>query len=300
MITRRLVSLLLVAPLVLGACSGGKDTDGEASPTTTLRAKQWTDLATDAFGPMTSTSVELPAHGEAWLAGDLSTEEYRRKLRFALVDASETKDLVLALPPHDGKERYEASVDLYLRHVSVHIAAVNMEPGRERDQAVLLARRLRELSDRVFDRGESKVDSTAAGDTSDAASDAPDDVPDWVAEGLAVGPPLDDAPPPAANTPPPRDVTRTTQPAADWEAAVKAAGAPDRLDDVGDLAAQARAYVKAAEVLRDEPVPAGEDGRERSVILRLGYLIKADAARAAQLGLVPIAHDLARIDLDPS
>ena len=265
-----------------------------------MKAKgTWVEQADAAFKPLTSTSLELPAQGRAWLAGDLSTDEYRRKLRFALVDASATMERVAALPPHAGKDLYVASIELYTRHVSVHIESATMDPGPERDQMILLARRLRELSDRVFDRGHVLVDPTFGEDQPDAEINLPEEVPDWVAEGLAAGPPLDAKPPPAASTPPLRETTRPTQPVDDWDAAVKAAGAPEKINESGDLAAQARAYVAAAEALRHEPDPAGDDGRERSAVLRLGYLIKADSIRAAQLGLPDIAHSLARIDLAP-
>ena len=61
--------------------------------------------------------------------------------------------------------------------------------------------------------------------------------------------------------------------------------------------AQARAFVDAADALGDEPDPDVPDGRERSARLRLSWLIKADAARAAQAGLRDVADALDQIAL---
>ncbi|MEA3018699.1 MAG: hypothetical protein QOI47_223 [Actinomycetota bacterium] len=249
-----------------------------------------------AFKPLTSSALALPAQARQWLAGDLSDDEYRAKLDQALKDTTRTRDLVRALPAVPGKGLYLASAELYVLHVRVHQASMG-EKGSRRDQAALLARRLRELADRIFDRGHALVDPTFLQNQPDVVVHLPEEVPDWVAEGMAAGPPLDAQPPPPASTPPLREATRPTEPEATWLAAVARAGAPDHVDLGGDLAAEARSFIFAAESLRHEPDPVG--GRERSAILRLGYLVQADAARAAQLNLTEIARTLAALRLNP-
>jgi hypothetical protein len=218
----------------------------------------------------------------------------------ALEDARATKDLVAELPDADAKPLYRASAELYVQHVHVLDAAIDIEPDDLRDQTVLLARRLRELGDRVFDRGHALVDPEFGSDRPDVTVNLPEEVPDWEAEGLAAGPPLDEEPGPRASTPPLRADERPTQDADGWREAVEDAGAPNDIDvDASDdaLAKAASRYIAAAEQLRDEPDPDVPRGREVSALLRLGYLIKADAARAAQIGLDNVAMSLDGIDL---
>jgi hypothetical protein len=174
-----------------------------------------------------------------------------------------------------------------------------------RTQLDLLARRVRLLGDRIFDRGQALIDPHLHDPSTPSAVDIrkPEEVPDWVAEGLAAGPPLDAAPPPKSSQPQLRQATRPQQPRADWLKAVAAAAAPSA-DDVraaiaaGDparLADLATRLVAATEKLRNVPDPKGD--REESARLRLSLLVEADAARAAQLAAVidaPALSDIAR------
>ena len=255
------------------------------------------EAAFGAYAPLADTAQDLPEDTRRWLAGELPVQEYRRTVELAIQGAEEAHRNVELLPEHDAQPLYLASTELYVQYERVLLAAIDLEPGARRDQVVLLAHRLRELGDRVFDRGHRFVDPDFGADQPDADINLPAEVPDWEAEGMAPGPPFDDEPGPAASSPPLREETRPTQPEDDWLDAVDAAGAPDELDLDGDLAAQARAYVAAAEELGDEPDPDVRDGRERSALLRLGWLIKADAARAAQAGLRDIAEALDQIAL---
>lgn len=263
--------------------------------TTTSAPPTFEARAGDAFAPLGRSFLALPEKARRWLAGELTDEDYGQELRLARQDAAQALADVSALPAHPARAFYLATATLYLVHVDTHAASIRHE---HREQVALLARRLRELADRIFDRGHVLVDPDAFEGGDDVTINLPEEVPDWVAEGLAPGPPLEPSPPPPpADTPPLRQATRPVQPEADWLAAVAAAGAPDELDLGGDVAAQARAYVAAAEALRDEPDPDVDGGRERSAILRLGWLVKADAARAQQLGLDGIAQIIADIEL---
>lgn len=275
------------------ACSG----DDDATPATTVPEPTWVERAADAFEPLASSAFELPDKVRRWLAGEVTDADHRATLDVALDDATETRDRVRALPDAPAKDLYLASAELHVQHVRIHLETIAMEPGPQRDQVVLLARRVRQLGDRVFDRGLALVDPTFGADEPDVQINLPEEVPDWEAEGMAVGPPLDAEPGPPADAPQLRAETRPVQPQDDWLAAVASSGAPATLDLDGDLAAQARAYVDAAEVLRYEPDPDVEGGRERSAVLRLGWLVKADAVRAAQAGLDEIAEELDQIAL---
>lgn len=244
-----------------------------------------------------SSAHEVPGAVRGWLDGALSDAALLEKLDATLADAVQTETRVRALPDAPAKSLYVSSAELHVQHVRILLRAVDVDPGDERAQVALLGLRVRQLGDRVFDRGLALVDPSFGVDEPDVQINLPEEVPDWEAEGLAPGPPFDDEPGPPSSSPPLRADDRPTQPEADWLAAVDAAGAPERIDFDGDLAAQARAYVDAAEALRDVPDPDVDGGRERSAILRLSWLIKADAARAAQAGLVDIAHDLDAIAL---
>jgi hypothetical protein len=286
---------VLVVMLVRGATSG--EHDASSVTTTVPAASTWAEQAAAAFKPLTRSSQALPATARDWLSGALGDDEFSTKLSVARTDAEQTVRMVAALPANEAKALYLASAQLYLEHVRIHQASLGVAEGPMREQVALLARRVRELSDRVFDRGHAMVDPAFGADQPDVEVNLPEEVPDWEAEGMAAGPPFDDEPGPPATVPPLRAETRPIEPEADWLAAVDAAGAPDALDLEGDVAAQARAYVDAAETLRDEPDPDVDGGRERSAVLRLGYLVKADAARAAQAGLDDIAQELDAIRL---
>lgn len=282
---------MLVA--VLAACSGDDDAAAPlAATSTTETERDWTELAGEAFEPLVSSSHEVPRAVRAWLDGELSDGALREKLDATLAGAAQTESRVKALPDAPAKSLYVASAELHLQHVRILVRAIGIAPGDGRQQVVLLGLRVRQLGDRVFDRGRALLDPSFGADAPDVQLNLPEEVPDWEAEGLAAGPPFDDAPGPSSSSPSLRADDRPTQPEADWLAAVEMAGAPDRIDFDGDLAAQARAYVDAAEALRDEPDPDVDGGRELSAVLRLSWLIKADAARAAQAGFPDIAHDL--------
>lgn len=232
-----------------------------------------------------------------WLDGQLTDAALREKLDPALADAAETESRVRALPEVPTKSFYLASAELHVQQVRILLRGIDTAPGEAREQVVLLGLRVRKLGDRVFDRGHALLDPSFGADAPDVQINLPEEVPDWETEGLAPGPPFEVEPGPPASSPALRADTRPTQPEADWRIAVEAAGAPDRIDFNGDLAAQARAYVAAAEALRNEPDPDTPGGRERSAVLRLSWLVKADAARAAQAGFSDTARNLDAIEI---
>ena len=277
---------------MLAACSGGRDDAAPRTTTSTENDREWAELAGEAFEPLVSSAYDVPGAVRDWLEGELTDDGLQEKLNPVLADATTTKSRVRALPDAPAKSLYFASATLHVLHVRIHLRGIDVEEGARREQVALLGLRVRQLGDRVFDRGLALVDPSFGVDEPDVQINLPEEVPDWEAEGMAVGPPFDDEPGLPASSPSLRADDRPTQSEDDWLAAVDAAGAPERVDFDGDLAAQARAYVAAAEALRDAADPDVAGGRERSAILRLSWLVKADAARAAQFGFIDIARDL--------
>lgn len=299
------IAVVLVAVLAF-VWLGGRGGDGETrpladakpttAPTTAVPAAliRWKRLAAEAFAPVATSALELPRTARDWLAGQRSDDELRQQVRRAFDDALESRDRVARLAPAPGRppvvSLYQTSSLLYLESLRAELVAVDTPAGPLRVETDRLARRLRELADRTFDRGRILIDpSMGAGASGQIEARLPEEVPDWVAEGMAPGPPLDDAPaPPGA--PPLRQASRPEQPEAAWVAAVERSGLPGAADLVGAIEAGepaalrdlARRFVAAAERLRDVADPTG--GRERSARVRLGILVQADAARAAQAG----------------
>lgn len=293
--TRRLLAVLAALALVLLGCSGDDDDDAggsstEADETTTTVADATPEQVAEEFTALETASSELPDRIDGWVDGAVAVDDLRRDARRLLVASVDVRELAATLPEGDVKALELAAAELYSSQASTVLEVVNREPSPEREQLTLLALRLGVLGDRVHGWARHVDDPDAADD--------PEPVPDWSAMDLAPGPPLDEAPVPsdAELTPP---LERPTQPEDDWLAAFEAAGAPEMVDEVGNLATQARAFVDAAAALRDEPDPDIDDGHLVAARIRLGWLIRADGIRAAQLGLVTVAGPLNDIALTP-
>jgi hypothetical protein len=260
----------------------------------TITAEAWDGDAQQAFSDLVGRVPTLVNAARGWMAGEKGDAEFGAEVGMSKLDFENSRRRVRELKtPKQFREAhnlYVASSDLYLATANVYEAAVRKPAGDVRVQLDLLARRLRELADRVFDRGRTEL-GLKRGPTPNVDVKDPEEVPIWTAEGLAAGPPLDDPPPARADTPPLRAATRPEQSRARWERDVRAARAPsdatlakaiDR-GDADELREVARRFVAAAEYLRDKPDP--RDGREESARLRLAWLVAADAARAAQAGV---------------
>jgi hypothetical protein len=251
-------------------------------------AEAWDGDAQQAFSPLVERAATFVGATRDWMAGEKADGEFVSEVDQDLIAFRRAGDRVAALKTPKrfaiAHDMYEASARLYVETARVYRASVIQG---DRTQLDLLGRRLRELADRVFDRGRAALGIANPG-SPNVEVKQPEEVPIWTAEGLAAGPPLDDPPPPAATTPPLHQTTRPEQSRARWERAVAKAGAPSLSQLRGAIAggrpvAQrdvARRYVAAAEYLRARPDPAG--GREESARLRLAWLVAADAARAAQ------------------
>jgi hypothetical protein len=281
---------------------------GDTSTTTGHRrqeAEDWDGDANGAFGgvDLTQHVIDMVKGAQEWQAGQRPTDKFTAELAARHDDFTATRARLLGLRPFPLDSRvkplYLDSAQLYIETANAYQAMVATPPGDVRTQLDLLARRLRELADRVFDRGHALVQpALGVKDNPDVDIRLPEEVPDWTAEGLAPGPPLDDKPPPASTDPQLHKATRPQQPRADWLAGVRALGLPSAADaaaavgaaDDAALRDQARALIAGAERLRTTPDPKAD--REEATRIRLSLLVDADACRAGQLHLADMARRL--------
>jgi hypothetical protein len=280
--------------LVLVACSTGDDTPSapvSSTSTATTEERSWDELARTALEPLAQSLAEVPAQTLEFVAGIRSVTTYRADVERAVFEMGLARDNVGVLPEHAARDLFFASASLQLEYARTLRQLVDRPADDLRHQITLLATRVRRLGESVLDCAWRFLDVRV-----DAG--ATDSVPDWTAEGLGPGPPLEPLPEATVDQAAPGEA-RPTQPMSDWERAVSAAGAPATVDLEGDLVAQARAFDAAAASMRDEPAPDIEHGHDVHALLRIGWLIKADAARAAQLGLLGVARGLDVIAVAP-
>jgi hypothetical protein len=281
------VAVVAVLALAAGGIWLARPKDSGPDP------RAWEKTAQAAFKPLVDDVPDLIRGAREWQAGQRPTDAFAQQVRNDLADFVRTRQRVAALQPSPKAKQarglYEHSAQLYVEVGRIYEVMVTAGPGDVRDQLDLLARRIRELADRVYDRGHAALAPYLDERQSpDVEVRLPEEVPIWPAEGLAAGPPLADAPPPAAASSPLRQASRPQQSVAAWARDVQRAAIPSdaalgvaiRAFDRDRLADLARRFVAAAELLRQAPDPKGQ--RDRSAVLRLGLLVDADAARAGQ------------------
>lgn len=227
--------------------------------------------------------VEAASRPPAELAGDLEASLRR---------AESVRDLVgstAGLPRNPvPKELYLRSALLYAEGLRALEVALGTD-GALRGQLARQARRLKILSDRIYDRGTAIVDPDVHRGSPDVEIRLPEEVPDWEAEGLAAGPPLTAAPPGPPAEVPPATKDRPGQPVPAWvenispivETVRTEAARFPALARAPDLEAARQAageIAEAAEATR--PVPDPEGKREPTALLRLSMLVDAEAAYA--------------------
>jgi hypothetical protein len=301
------VALVGAAAYALGR-SGGDGTSQAVKEATATKA--WEQKAGSAFGgaALSKRIIDLVNGAEEWQAGTRPAEQFADELATREGDLESSERAVRALEPfpYDAHVTalYTTSAGLYTESVRAYRAAVAIPGGDVRDQVIRLAKRLRELGDRIFDRGHALVKPYLHEPPTEGIDiRLPEEVPMWEAEGLAAGPPLGPPPPAPLPLPPLRQATRPQQPRSAWIAAVRAAEIPPadalrqaitgRLSDT--LGRIGERFVAAAELLRTTPDPSRD--REGSARFRLTLLVYADAARAAQAAtLVGDPEPSARLD----
>jgi hypothetical protein len=231
-----------------------------------------------------------------WRRGTDPGPELARELDGAVNAFTDLPRQVEALPRHEARPRYASAARLYLEFLRLERSAVDLPAGALRDQVDLTARRVLVLADRVFDRGRVAVDPASFDQPAPGEGERrfPDDVPDWAAEGLVAGAP------PASNRPL-REARRAEQTEAGWQEAFRRLNIPGDAEllaaiDAGNpttLGRLADAFVAAAGRLHSVPDPP--NGRERAATVALGLLVRGEAARTAQAGILDSARRLAAI-----
>lgn len=285
---------------------------GDADQAVKDRATAWSDGVAAAVGPLGDVLPDLETAPVAWQGGELPDADLAASLDSWEETVTGVRTALDGIEPLEGApeaiEAYRTSIDLYAETIRSHRSALDLADGELQDQVTTLARRLLLLADKVFDRGRAFV-APLLFESEDprVVVRLREEVPAWPSEQRAAGPPLTDPPPvvPEAGLFPDREVERPTQPRSAWLEAVREAGAPDlgavtaalEGEDPVALDTVADRLIDAVEALREVPDPAGEGGREESARLRLGLLVHADAARAAQAALLaaPEAPELAAI-----
>jgi hypothetical protein len=225
-------------------------------------------------------------------AGSRPAEELRADLQTSLRRAEGTRDLLgssAGLPGNPiPKDLYLRSALLYAEALRALEAALGTQ-GALRSELVRQARRLKLLSDRVYDRGTAAADPELASGGPDVDLRLPEEVPDWEAEGLAAAPPLAPAPPGPPPEEPPIRQDRPSQPFPAWmeditpivDTVQAQAGRFPVLSRSPSLRTARRAAAEimaAAEAARAVPDPEGM--REPAALLRLAMLVDAEAAYA--------------------
>lgn len=291
--------LLVVLVAFVFSLRDGPDSEPDASTTTTAPAagaadptvdEQWNEALATTLTPLSTVLVDLASTVDAWSTGRATDDELRSLLDRVgpVVDSVRRGAADLADHPDDrlAKPLVVTMSELYVRSVDAHDHAL-ASTGEIRTQWDRLGRRLRILADRIFDRARERT-MAEVDRGPDVSVVLPAEVPDWERLEIAAGPPLVDVDPNRSDEfPLGREDDRATQTEAAWRRQITAIDAPTSgdvraaADDVSSLDALARRLVAAAEALRTVAVPDGDRGRADRVAL--GWLVRADAARAAQL-----------------
>jgi hypothetical protein len=172
-------------------------------------AGTWQRAASAAITPMAQQIPTMAEEASEWEQGSLNAAKYQPELSTTLAVMTDARDRVSKLPPYPGQPKvdrlYLASMTLYVASAQADQESLGVVDSGLRQQVALLAERVRELGDRVFDQGriltgQSLVPAGLAG----AKIQLPPAVPDWTAEGLAAGPPLAAAAPASVDRPAPQ------------------------------------------------------------------------------------------------
>jgi hypothetical protein len=287
--------LVVVATTVAGGDDDAADPSGGSSTTAPPEIDEaWNDDLGTALAPLNDVLVRLASGVDAWSEGERSDEELGRLLADVRPRLEAVGSEVAELGAHPSDELAHVLVsdmaDLYLRAIDAHDLALRSGDDDLARQYDLLGRRLRILADRAFDRARERTNAPAEPSPGIRLT-LPAEVPEWTRLELAAGPPLEPSDPNRDDELPlDREEERSSQGVADWTDALADLAPPASADvraarsDADALGELARALVDAAESLRAEPVPDGDRGRADRVAL--GWLVRADAARAAQLAVL--------------
>jgi hypothetical protein len=282
-----------------GAATASSTTVTGATPLTPAEiaeqrtASAWSAQAQHALQPLLDETPTLEAAVNDFLAGTGSAAVFTSEVARSLVAFAAAEQAVRELQAFPWgaavNDEYLRSTRLYVEWAHVDQVLVAAPAGDVRTQLGLMARRVRELGDRVFDRGQDLVTPRLhLAASPDIQTRLPLEVPDWPAEGLEPGPPLAPSQPAPTGALPVREGVRPTQSRPGWIAAIQQADlpAPGELGraihagDAASLGGLAGRLEATAAALDAVPDPVG--GREDADLARLAILVHAEAARAAQ------------------
>lgn len=297
-----MVPVLAVLVVVGVSVGGGDDGPPAASTTSTVTPvapdpeidDAWNERLAAVVGPIGDPLVELASEVDRWANGELDDPGLAEVLDRVEPAIRAVADGTRALDEHPGDPLalplVQRSMELYTTSVDAHRAALALDDADLRRELDRLGRRLRILADRTFDRARERT-SAPVDPGPNVELVLPAEVPEWTRLELAAGPPLE---PSDTNvddeTPLAREDDRATQAEEPWLTAVEELDVPtvgDIRSAAGDaeaLGQHARTLVDAVESLRTVAVPDGDRGRADRVAL--GWLVRADAARAGQLAAI--------------
>jgi hypothetical protein len=289
-----LLSLALVQPASAAPSSAQKSA-----------AQRWyRQVVTDDLGPLETALVSGLQAASAWQRGTETAAAAEQTI------AAELPDLKVALGSLEGQRPligkaavltdYVAAIGLYVQAFQLEDAATQVPDKPLVTQLQHAFERIRELGDVTFDEGTAQLTPLLGSSVTSTDVRAASHVPDWSALGLSPGEPLEPSWSGTIVEP-----SRSQSPSG-WVAAVRADGAPSvssvraLVDSPNttalDLSHLSRALQVAEVRLSSVPGPSGEP--QASAVVRLGLLVDAEAALAAEAshlaGVAPVPA-LARV-----
>ena len=304
---RRGLAIVVVSTLAaagVAACSDDgapPDDAGSAeltSTTTSAERAAWRGRLVEIFTPIAQRLQTLLNADREWAAGTVSGPDLAALIDLQLPDFEQAvEDAAADLGPIDAAPRADVyalgAARLYLEFLRIEADAVVRPASPLRDQIHLLARRVRTLADRVFDRAQVAVDpSTFDAENPDIVVTRADPIPDWLALNAAPGPPLEIGSAPAPQGPPSSGVEPTNERLEQWLASLRRVELPPAPSIAaslasGDLAGLRRdAAVLTAATAQAAVLAAAAGHHERTVAFVLTLLIETEAFRLAEGALL--------------
>lgn len=178
-------AVIPLAVLAIALVSAGEEGEGEPPAGFDVYAA----AIRSAFAPAVEPLLEMARTAARWVEGGATDDELAAALAGAERALPDLRADVAAVEEPEGAataHRFHlATVDLYAQAVAAHRAALAAD-GAVQVEINLLARRVRTLADRVYDRARAIVEPAVA-DPEGVRVERSDPVPSWEEEGLAPG-----------------------------------------------------------------------------------------------------------------
>jgi hypothetical protein len=290
---------VLGALVLLYACCAVPAGAAQKEPAAQVRAAgNWYRQVIADLGPLDSSLVAGLQAAANWRQGTATAPETAQSLAAVLPDLQRALGSLQGQKPLVGHASsladYVAGINLYLQSFRLEDAATSLPAGPLVLQLQRSFERIRQLGDITYDEGTAQLASLLGTSVTGADVVATRNIPDWSSDHLAPGEPLETSWSGTTEHPSGR------QSESGWRAAVRSTGAPSaatvRADVVAatitasQLSRLARTLQRSEGRLSTVPGPKGH--RETADVLRLGLLVDAEAALAAE------AADLAGVAPD--